>query len=189
MIQVIKTGRTPTMRHLHLVHRVAVAWLHERLGPGPERDNISAEYTKLDETCADLYTKHIVDGDKWKKLIKMVNIIDPRAMRVRERPKGTKVTLRRAAAAKELGNGAGLIHCPVIVSQTPSFSLVYRNYYGRVGTHSRNWQFAKTWPESTQWLHKLPHCCVQQALAMPRSRGVMPCPPGHGSSPRACSSH
>ena len=31
MIQVIKTGRNPTMRHLHRVHRVGVGWLHERL--------------------------------------------------------------------------------------------------------------------------------------------------------------
>ena len=30
MIHVIKTGRTPTMRHLYRIHRVSVAWLHER---------------------------------------------------------------------------------------------------------------------------------------------------------------
>ena len=32
MIQVIRTGRSPTMKHLHRVHRVCVATLHERLG-------------------------------------------------------------------------------------------------------------------------------------------------------------
>ena len=32
MIQVIKTGRNPTMKHLHRVHRICVASMHERLG-------------------------------------------------------------------------------------------------------------------------------------------------------------
>ena len=30
MIQIVKSGRNPTMRHLGRVHRIAVAWLHER---------------------------------------------------------------------------------------------------------------------------------------------------------------
>ena len=34
MIQVIKTGRNPTMKHLHRVHRICVASMHERLGGG-----------------------------------------------------------------------------------------------------------------------------------------------------------
>ena len=63
---------------------------------------MSVEYTGSHEMCADIYTKHIVDGHTWKKLIKMLNIIDPRAMRVRERSKGTKGPLRRAAVAEEL---------------------------------------------------------------------------------------
>ena len=56
MIQVIKTGRNPTMRHLHRVHRVSVAWLHERLGPVPGRDNVTLEYTKSEDMRADIYT-------------------------------------------------------------------------------------------------------------------------------------
>ena len=31
MILVVMSGRNPTMRHLGRVHRVSVAWLHERL--------------------------------------------------------------------------------------------------------------------------------------------------------------
>ena len=58
MIHVIKTGRNPTMHRLHRVHRVAVAWLHERVGQGPERDSVLVEYTTSDEMCADVYTKH-----------------------------------------------------------------------------------------------------------------------------------
>ena len=34
MLQVLKTGRNPTMRHLGLTHRVSVAWLHEQFKSG-----------------------------------------------------------------------------------------------------------------------------------------------------------
>ncbi len=34
MIQVVKTGKNPTMRHLGRVHRIAVGWLHERWEAG-----------------------------------------------------------------------------------------------------------------------------------------------------------
>ena len=63
MIQVIKTGRNPTMRRLHRVHRISVAWLRERLGPIPGRENISVEYTASAEVCADVYTKHFTDPE------------------------------------------------------------------------------------------------------------------------------
>ena len=38
MIQVIRTGRNPTMKHLHRVHRICVATLHERLGGNGPKD-------------------------------------------------------------------------------------------------------------------------------------------------------
>jgi hypothetical protein len=67
MIQVIKTGRNPTTRHLHRVHRISVARLHERLGPVPGRDSVSVEYTASSDMCADIYTKHFTDPEAWKR--------------------------------------------------------------------------------------------------------------------------
>jgi len=42
MIQVVKTGRNATMRHLNRTHRVSVAWLHENLGPQKEQDSCAS---------------------------------------------------------------------------------------------------------------------------------------------------
>ena len=68
MIQVIKTGRNPTMRHLHRVRRISVAWLHERLGPVPGRDSVSVEYIASSDMCVDVYTKRFTDPDAWKRV-------------------------------------------------------------------------------------------------------------------------
>ena len=64
MIQVIKTGRNPTARRLHRVHRISVAWLRERLGPVPGRENTTLEYTASGKMCADVYTKRFADPDR-----------------------------------------------------------------------------------------------------------------------------
>ena len=95
MIQVIKTGRNPTMRHLHRVHRISVAWLHERLGPVPERENVSVEYTASSDMCADIYTKHFTDPDAWKRVLGLINVIDPKSM---QEEIGKRQVARRAAA-------------------------------------------------------------------------------------------
>ena len=56
MLQVAKSGRNPTMRHLHRVHRVGVAWLHERLGHPETKDPAEMVYTECNDMCADIHT-------------------------------------------------------------------------------------------------------------------------------------
>ena len=52
LIRVVKTGRNPTMRHLHRTHRISVAWLHEVFS---RRDAILA-YAVSAKMAADIYT-------------------------------------------------------------------------------------------------------------------------------------
>jgi len=56
MIQICKTGKNPTMRHLPRVHRLAIAFLFENLGP-TSFHGIKLQYTNSDQMCADIYTK------------------------------------------------------------------------------------------------------------------------------------
>ena len=102
MIQVIRTGRNPTMRQLGRVHRVAIAVLHERLG-GPDRDAIDLVHTKSADMSADIYTKAFSAPDDWAAVLNNVNIFDPAklqqviAARLPVLAEGSSVTLPQPA--------------------------------------------------------------------------------------------
>ena len=66
MIQVIRTGKNPTMRQLGRVHRVAIAVLHERLGDPRTKDAIDLVHTSSDKMAADIYTKAF-SPENWPK--------------------------------------------------------------------------------------------------------------------------
>ena len=77
MMQVVRTGRNPTMRYLSRVHRVSVADLHERLGHPQTKDKVDMVYTRSDSMSADIYTKGFTDKDKWIHACELVNITSP----------------------------------------------------------------------------------------------------------------
>ena len=57
MIQVCKTGRNPTMRHIGRTHRVNIAMLNEIcLGP-----SVWLRYIETSCMAADIFTKHFAD--------------------------------------------------------------------------------------------------------------------------------
>ena len=77
MMQVIRTGRNPTMRWLDRVHRIGVADMHERLGNPKTKDNVEVIYTKSDCMAADIYTKCFTDKVKWEHVCSLINITSP----------------------------------------------------------------------------------------------------------------
>ena len=80
MLQVVRTGRNPTMRYLHRTHRVSVSWLHERFVPeGAGADhNLHIDYELTDRMCADIYTQIFTDPQKWLHACDLINVFDPR---------------------------------------------------------------------------------------------------------------
>jgi hypothetical protein len=62
MIQVIKSGKNPTMRYLGRTHRVSIQWLHERFA---EKDLVLI-YEVSAKMAADIYTKAFSDPLKWQ---------------------------------------------------------------------------------------------------------------------------
>ena len=99
MIQVIKTGSSPTMRHLHRVHSVSVAWLHERLGLAKGRGNVTLEYTKSEDMCADAYTMHFAAQGKWVHACKLINVLHPSSVSARPRSPADALRARTSCAA------------------------------------------------------------------------------------------
>ena len=73
MIQVCRTGRNPTMRHLGRTHKVDVQWLHERFA--------EPYYNLLYEPTlgmrADIFTKGFVDSDKWRHALDLISHVFP----------------------------------------------------------------------------------------------------------------
>ena len=70
MIEVVRTGRNPTMRHLGRVHGVAIGFMHEQF----QTPLMQMEYVTTSLMAADIYTKEFTDAAKWKNLCMQINI-------------------------------------------------------------------------------------------------------------------
>lgn len=74
MINIVNTGKNPTMRYLRRTHRVSVSWLHERFA----NDDLILVYEVSCRMAADIYTKAFTDGIKWDAVRTLINILDPK---------------------------------------------------------------------------------------------------------------
>ena len=73
MIQVMRHGRNPTMRHLGRAHRVSVSFLHEQFDDG----DFVLCYEVSSRMAADIYTKAFTDPIKWQVVLELINVFDP----------------------------------------------------------------------------------------------------------------
>ena len=68
-IQVLKSGRSPALRHLDRTHRVSLAWLHDVFSKLP----IELQYIASEKEAADIFTKAFVDKYKWTNAVHLIN--------------------------------------------------------------------------------------------------------------------
>lgn len=61
MIRVVQTNRNPTMKHLHRVHGVSIAFLHEQLASPAHSSMCDLLYTDSSSMAADIYI-YIYEG-------------------------------------------------------------------------------------------------------------------------------
>jgi hypothetical protein len=73
MIQICKTGKSPTTRHMGRTHRVQSHWLHETF------QQKWVDLLKCGTKCmrADIFTKGFDSLDKWAHALKLINHVDP----------------------------------------------------------------------------------------------------------------
>ena len=71
VIKMIMKGRSPTMRHVSRTHRVALAWLFDRINPDPK---IQIKYINTKNQLADILTKGNFTRDEWNHLLTLFNI-------------------------------------------------------------------------------------------------------------------
>ena len=84
MIQVCKSGKNPTMRHLGRTHRVSISWLHERFA---ERWH-DLRYILSEHQTADIFTKAFSEATKWDSNLKLIRVYDNKY--IKERKPGEK---------------------------------------------------------------------------------------------------
>ena len=71
VIKMIIKGRSPTMRHVSITHRVALDWLFDRINLDPK---IQIKYIDTKNQLADILTKGNFTRDEWKHLLCLFNI-------------------------------------------------------------------------------------------------------------------
>jgi len=91
------------MSHLGRVHRIAVAWLHERWDDGC----FTLFYEKSDLMAADIYTKGFTDKVKWQSVCGLINVVDPKRLNDTIRANSeTKIRLEEEDVAKKAAKDA-----------------------------------------------------------------------------------
>ena len=71
VIKMIIKGRSPTMRHVSRIHRVALDWLFDRIRLDPK---IQITYIDTKNQLADMLTKGNFTRDEWNHLVCLFNI-------------------------------------------------------------------------------------------------------------------
>ena len=71
VIKMILKGRSPTMRHVSRIHRVALDWLFDRINLDPK---IQIKYIDTKNHLADILTKGNFTRDEWNHLLCLFNI-------------------------------------------------------------------------------------------------------------------
>ena len=72
VIKMIFKGRSPTMRHVSRIHRVALDWLCDRINLDP---NIQDKYVDTKNQLADLLTKGNFTCDEWNHRLRLLNFV------------------------------------------------------------------------------------------------------------------
>ena len=70
-IQILKTQKNPTLRHLNRTHRVNVSWLCEVFR---NLNEVELKYCKTDEMAADIFTKAFTNPIKWNAALDLIGI-------------------------------------------------------------------------------------------------------------------
>eukprot|EP00972_Heterocapsa_arctica_P108033 15911046-Heterocapsa_arctica.AAC.1 len=71
-MQVLKSGKNPTMRHLNRTHRVNLAWLSQVF---MKCDQVHIAYCNANEQAADLLTKGFTNPQPWERVRSLIGIV------------------------------------------------------------------------------------------------------------------
>jgi len=132
-VQIIKTGKKPTMRHMSRTHGVNVMWLHDLYHKGI----FGMTYTRTEAQCAVIFTKTFSTKVKWLEAIDMIGIRAPGGLPKLPPEPGPRppkeeadqvpknVPKGKKARRQELG-GRGIAHAatPAPVERSPGYEVL-----------------------------------------------------------------
>lgn len=67
-VQIIKTGKSPALRHVGRTHKLDIGFLHDLF----RKRVLSMRYCESEKQCADIFTKVISEDPKWAELLVLV---------------------------------------------------------------------------------------------------------------------
>jgi hypothetical protein len=70
-MQILKSGKNPTLRHIARTHRVNLAWISEVFR---HNDQVSIRYCVTSEQAADIMTKGFINPDKWNRAVSLIGM-------------------------------------------------------------------------------------------------------------------
>ena len=75
MLQVCRTGRNPTMRHLGRTHGISIQWLHDET----TKETCELHYIETANMAADIFTKFFpqAKASTWTEARKLINVLSP----------------------------------------------------------------------------------------------------------------
>ena len=82
-IQVVRTGRNPTMRYIGRTHGISIQFLHENLGHKSKGARFDLQYTLTTKMVADIHTKAFNDALKWEHATGLCGVMDPNRLQQR----------------------------------------------------------------------------------------------------------
>ena len=89
-----------------------MTWLHERVVDG----SMTISITKSKDTAADIFTKHFLDGEKWREVCSLINVVLP--------GKGWKRMMQTKPITKTSGANAQRIPQAIAVAATTAAANV-----------------------------------------------------------------
>jgi hypothetical protein len=72
-MQIIRSGKNPTLRHLGRTHRVSVAWLAEAFA----HEDLQIVYESSSNMAADIFTKAFTDPRRWDHACRLIGLSAP----------------------------------------------------------------------------------------------------------------
>ena len=107
-IQILKSGKNPTMRHVARTHRVNLAWISDVFR---KCDQMGIKYCSTAEQAADIMTKGFTNPEVWDRAVSLIGIRpkddDLHAYGINVPPPKPKPPKKKVALADEVDNTCG----------------------------------------------------------------------------------
>ena len=82
-VQILRSGRNPSLRHIGRTHKISLKWLSEVLTNNPQFMRLS--YCDTKDMCADIFTKAFSNPEKYQHALQLISHYFPQEVNKRKK--------------------------------------------------------------------------------------------------------